>query len=79
MYKVEKNIPAPQVRNHGIAIYPFKTMEKGDSFFIPAKGKKEQQSKRKAVTTAAHNHKVKITARAVEDGVRVWLIGWRNR
>jgi hypothetical protein len=74
MFKIEKNIPVPANRNRGTSIYPFKEMKKGDSFFIPVKGEKEQQNRRKAVTASAYKHKVKITARVVDNGVRVWRV-----
>ena len=73
MFQVEKNVPFPPKRV-GVSIYPFAQMRKGDSFLIPAKTKEEKQARRKAVTAAAYKWKVKITARVVDDGVRVWRL-----
>lgn len=74
MFKIEKHIPVPPKHNKGSSIYPFAQMQKGDSFLIPAKAKEEQVSKRKAVSASAYKHKMKITTRIVEGGVRVWKV-----
>jgi hypothetical protein len=72
MYEIEKNVPVPPRKK--VTVYPFHQMKKGDSFFIPVKGKKAQESRRRSATAAAYKQKVKITARVMEDGVRIWRI-----
>jgi hypothetical protein len=69
---VEKSVPVP-VRNNarGASIYPFPTMEIGDSIFIPG------ESGRLARATAyqyGRRFGKSFTARRVEGGFRIWRV-----
>ncbi len=68
--KIDKDIPLPQ-GNGGKSMFPWRTMEVGDSFFAPGK---KQIDRRTA--DASYGIKTK-TSRVVEngvEGVRVWRI-----
>jgi len=59
--KIEKNIPIPA--RHKEVKYPFRTMAVGDSFFV--KGTE-------GFYPSARDAGVKITARKMNGGFRVW-------
>lgn len=72
MYEIEKGIPIPP-QNKGVRIYPFDTMEIGDSFLVPDGGGNKAvsalQQYRKKDTTR------RFTVRAQPDGtMRIWRI-----
>ena len=73
---VDKGIPVPDDNRRGrLAIYPWKTMEVGDSFFIEAKaGEKLGTIQRRLSACAACYHKSsghRYTTRQVDGGCRV--------
>ncbi len=76
-YKIEKNVPSPSVYNKNI--YPFKTMEVGDSFFI------KNREERDKVRVAAQGYRVradpkfKVTIREVEGGFRLWRVEFQEK
>lgn len=64
-YKIDKNIPMP---THGNERYPFAQMKVGDSFFIKSKDYRDSRT----LYTGARRHKIKITCRKENGGIRVW-------
>lgn len=69
-FKIEKKaaIPAP---SHSCGRYPFASMEKGDSFFVPDPG--VAVSARSSAYIYAKNHPPrKFTARKEGTGLRIW-------
>jgi hypothetical protein len=72
-FKIEKTVPIPKTSGKGGGIYPFATMEVGDSFLIPD-GSKNINSVRSAVTQAARRNGRKFTTRLTDSGLRVWRI-----
>jgi hypothetical protein len=72
MIEIEKGIPIPPQRPWGHeTIYPWRTMEIGDSFFISGKPMKQAGS---LAAKAAARTGQKFTLRTVDGGVRVWRI-----
>jgi hypothetical protein len=76
---IEKNIPLPVGRagnGSGRApVYPFRLMEVGDSFMVPAQTDKEFARVEQAAYRANRNKSgCKYTARRVDGGIRVWRI-----
>lgn len=73
MYEIEKGIPLPtNTRN---SKYPYKDMQVGDSFLIPAHPEDVPQwlkSIRNSMFAAGKRHGIKLTAAAADGGVRVW-------
>jgi len=80
-FKIEKNVPIPARRGGGPPNkYPWRDMEVGDSFFVPANGKSRNALMR-ALTSSTQSKSLardglKFTARtdAEANGVRVWRI-----
>lgn len=70
MYEIEKNIP---VQAHGNSVYPFASMEPGDSFFVPD-GDVKFNTVRRAVAEWGQRKNVKMTARKAPGGLRVWRV-----
>jgi hypothetical protein len=68
--KVEKAIPIPQDRNK----YPFKTMEVGDSFFVPANGEALQRVQNRVSNSWKRHASKRFLSRQIDGGVRVWRI-----
>lgn len=72
MYEIEKGIPIPQ-QNKGVRIYPFPTMEVGDSFLVLDGGRNKAVSA--LVRFKKHNATRKFTVRTQPDGsLRIWRI-----
>lgn len=44
MFKIEKNIPIPKQIKGKIAMYPWREMKEGDSFFVPDIGNSKAAS-----------------------------------
>jgi hypothetical protein len=70
--KIEKHYKIPSQVYRGRKIYPFSTMEIGESFFIP-------EEKKVSAANAASGHKKRnkgfdYTIRKVESGYRLWRI-----
>lgn len=62
-FEIEKGIPIPAIKRGGghiEAIYPFDTMEVGDSFFIPVSAEKPEPVKSLASTVASANQRYAI-------------------
>lgn len=72
--KIEKNVPIPQSKRGRRSGYPFADMEPGDSFFAPAKTDVEFKRVRGAVAMQQRKTGAKFKTRAVDGGIRVWLV-----
>ena len=84
MIEIESGIPIPvkgTTRGSPIAgrkaIYPFRDMAVGDSFFVPVKNGKTPQQTRNGITgTISYHTKThpgrRFVSRIVEGGVRFW-------
>lgn len=66
--KIEKGVPLIPKRFES-HVYPFREMEIGDSFQLPAE---EARRLRGAANVFSKRHKVKFSVRMVSGGVRVW-------
>ena len=72
MIKIAKKVPIPEVTGRGRkAIYPWKQMKVGDSFFVP---NKTTQQFGASLGQARLRLKMKFTQRTEKSGVRVWRI-----
>lgn len=72
MYKIQKNIPIPTKMSTGRkSIYPFESMDIGDSFAAPAGKAKSVRSK---VTKENKLGDKKFTVRTIDKYIRVWRI-----
>ena len=65
MYKIEKNIPIPNIK------YPFAELEIGDSFYVEG-GRNVTSAVRVAAFTFAKKTNTSFVTRTVENGVRIW-------
>lgn len=71
---IEKNIPAPEhfrSRNGG-SIYPFKTMQVGDSVFF--EGVRYNSKQMAAAKIYAKRYGVRLIGRTLDDGLRIWRV-----
>jgi hypothetical protein len=76
---VDKGIPVPDHSNaggHGQRVYPFTSMDVGDSFFVPYLGGRPDvlKSLRSLAPYYRNKQGVRFTVRKVDGGVRVWRI-----
>jgi len=76
MYKIEKNVKILP-RNRKIKKYPFENLEIGDSFLVKCTEDKNTitgQRIRASFGSFAkyYKSKIKITIRAVDEGMRTW-------
>lgn len=69
MYSIEKNVPLKKA----ISLYPFREMEVGDSFFVPA-GEKMLRARAAAHGFSKENRPKKFATRTVEGGMRIWRV-----
>ena len=67
MIKIEKNVPLPEDGRRKKTIYPFKTMDVGDSFVTNVK-----HGHQSAATASFRYKPRRFTAREVEGGWRIW-------
>lgn len=78
--KIEKGIPIPQNNVGRNAQYPLSEMEVGDSFFVPAKGKKESTLRQISSGGNTRYKPKKFIYRTeppnaeVINGIRIWRI-----
>lgn len=79
-YKVDKNVPLPENRGRrwGTSVYPFRDMEVGDSFFVPA-SVEETVKVGKRIASAGTNRALRkdgiyFTVRKVEGGASDWSV-----
>jgi len=69
-YTVVSSVKMPEYRNAGRPNkYPFKEMEKGQSFVVSLK---EYFSARSAAYTFGFRHRKKFSARKIGDHARIW-------
>jgi hypothetical protein len=82
LYKVEANVPLPSVPRGAPSApikYPWGGMNIGDSFFVPLLNK-TAINLRGAINIdlkkfqAQSGKKIKVTTRAVDNGIRIWRI-----
>lgn len=72
MYEIEKGVPMPEMKNVGYrSKYPWKAMEIGDSFFIPAPA---PVALRGNLCKVALQTGKRFTARDAGNGFRVWRV-----
>jgi hypothetical protein len=67
--KVEKGIPVPQRGK-----YPFKKMQVGESFFVPANGEPRQVVQNRITNSWKYCRPKRFVSHQVDGGVRVWRI-----
>lgn len=78
-FAIEKGIPIVPQRNV-ISKYPFKTMEVGDSFFVPCAGGDERKTMARITTAisqfkkAKNQSELRFSVRTVEGGLRCWRV-----
>ena len=77
MFKIDKNIPAPEL-GCGTILYPFRQMGIGDSFFVPFNGRSPRRVVSSVCASSRKNRMgdMKFTTRTIkgEDGCRCWRI-----
>ena len=76
IFRVQKGIPIPEKPISPKFVYPWETMEEGDSFLIPKGGAREL---RNAATAGGqfckrHRPKLRCIVRTISSGIRVWLV-----
>lgn len=71
MYEIDKDVPVPTNAVGGSPKYPWGTMERGDSFFVPNVPKGRLTA---AVWAAQKKSGFRFTTRTVDGGIRVWRI-----
>jgi hypothetical protein len=70
--KIDKNIPVNQDGRGRKQIYPFDTLDVGDSFFVKNKTSRDISG---SINQARKKHpKKKFKSLTLQDGVRVWRI-----
>lgn len=67
-FAIEKNIPLPDAKNGPSRTRPLRTMEVGDSFFVPGIKKRAQVGVQYIERTTS----MRFTTRKEGDGLRVW-------
>lgn len=73
MFQIEKGIEIPALTRNTEAKYPFKSMEIGDSFFVPCTDENAKKV-RNSISSSARSAKVKHVTRIAEGGLRVWRV-----
>lgn len=76
-FKIEKGVPVPPRNNY--ARYPFKDMEAGDSFHVPAADGETARTVQLRMSAAVVSHRrrhpdTKYVVHQEDGGVRVWRI-----
>ena len=72
MFEIEKGVEIP--KNSALALYPFKTMDVGDSFFVPCDADQREKVQRTISQCARRRQPLKFVTRQLADGVRCWRI-----
>ena len=71
-FKIDKNVPMPKgVRGPGKTKYPWREMEIGDSFLLPAECKYPDQF---AGSPNKHMAPLRFAVRKTPEGYRLWRI-----
>jgi len=73
MFQIEKGIEIPVLTRNTEPKYPFKSMEIGDSFFVPCT-EDDAKKVRNSISSSARSAKVKHVTRIAEGGLRVWRV-----
>lgn len=72
MYEIEKGVPIPKTKSGG-TVYPFRSMEIGDSFAVPKDSKGNAQRAMMFAHKAIKGHR--FIGRTQPDGsLRIWRI-----
>jgi hypothetical protein len=75
LYQIERNIPLVQIsKPPRVRKYPFRELNKGDSFFVPVHDTKTIPRVRSAAWAWREAHGGKFKTRAVDGGIRVWRV-----
>jgi len=76
MYKIDKKIPCPPRAIHGIWKDVMRSMEVGDSFFVPEADFPGTGARGTAsgIFTASKKMGFRMATRSVEGGLRVWRL-----
>ena len=72
-FKIEKSIPLPERKTRPMK-YPFKSMDEGDSFFVPLADGQSPSSVYASISTAKNRLKINLTTAREDGGIRVWRI-----
>lgn len=72
-WKIDKKIPIPPKKRDSSSLWPFDKMETGDSFFVP--NVKNIQVAEGSIRGRGDYNKVRLTFRAENGGLRVWMVG----
>ena len=79
MFNIEKGVPLPQRTGAGRrTIYPFDTMQSGDSFLVPSDLDTDEDKQLARVARSCvlanrrHGVQGRFIARAEKTGIRVW-------
>lgn len=73
-FMVDKGIPVPAKAAGRPSVYPFATMEIGDSFFVPGDSRKLVNSLARTAHYHAQKSGKKFATRMADGGARVWRI-----
>lgn len=73
MFEIEKGVEMTKLIGKDNK-YPFKTMEIGDSFFVPCGKGESVIVQRNIAQCARHRLPLKFSTRQLEGGVRCWRI-----
>jgi len=81
-FKIEENIPLPTIPRGATSSpikYPWAELKIGDSFFVPLVDKSIMTIRNGIIIDLKKfsnqtGHKIKITTRAIDNGIRVWRI-----
>lgn len=80
MFTIETNIPVPARASGGKILYPFASMQVGDSFLATSELPVTPEHRRRiSAATAAYARRnpslgVKFSVRSTEQGLRVWRV-----
>lgn len=72
MYEIEEGVPIPELLQGAPCKYPFRTMDVGQSFFVPNDGSGVRALQRRVAGSTCRIKDRKFTVRQVEGGVRCW-------
>jgi hypothetical protein len=76
VFKLETNVPMPELPRNGRTIYPFRQMNVGDSFFAPIDDDDRLSRDRlaSAASYAGSRNNMKFARRRVDGGYRIWRL-----
>lgn len=71
-FRIDRDVPVPAVR-----LYPFRSMQPGDSFAVPVMGETARDVQKRVTNSACaygKRHGCKFTVRITGDTVRCWRV-----